>query len=188
MMNDLDPKQAGDAHLGMGWTALFKGDKAGAKSHAERARAEGQNVDKLVRQIEMLEKAPQQATALKAEDVAAEAAPRVKDIGTLVNQLRTGASAAKVAACRELSAHGAAAVQFLSYAVRADRDRNVKVACAGTLEKMGPVAKGAAADLRAALNDLPTPKPLANAAEQAEQAKWDAVGNAIGAAIRSIER
>jgi len=157
---ELDPTTAGEVYNGIAWCYFFKKDIASAKSHADKAKAGGRNVESLLQNIDRYEKALARSKEEAERELAQVKEPRDETLGlgSIAAALRSKDPGARLNACRALTQFRAQAVPYLTGVVQEDPSFVVRAAAAKALGDIGPAAKDA----------LPTLKYWATAPRQIE--------------------
>jgi tetratricopeptide (TPR) repeat protein len=176
----LDPKLAGEANNGTAWDYYFKKDYAKAKEFAAKAKAEGRNVDKLVKTIDDTEKGIAQADAAQRQ---------------LQENQRQTAAAASGDDCARLIMKGSVAErrtcatkmrdkEYLIYAVYNDRDFGVRSAAVTSLGNLGD--KSVCGQLRQLGNNNPYEKTIMTPEEQKQFVAYEDFRKVVRAAIAKL--
>lgn len=185
----LDAKLKGEALNGKAWAQYFKKDIAGAKATAAEAKTQGRNVAQLLSAIDKVEKGQAQAEA--DEEARRSMRTEAKSNGgggieSPASRCMRGSVGERRAGCSELAKFGAAAVEYLVYAVVNDRDFGVRAAAANSLGAIGGAAKSACAQLRNMANNNPYEKTIMTPEEQKQFVAYEDLRKSFRAAVAKI--
>ena len=185
---ELDAKLAGEAHNGTAWDYYFKKDMVKAKEFTAKAKAEGRNVDKLVKTIDDFEKGIARAEdaqkQLQENQKAAAAGGGGGGIDACARTIMRGAPAERRTCATEMRKYGKAAVEYLIYAVFNDRDFGVRSAAVQSLGAIGD--KSVCGQLRQLANNNPYEKTIMSPEEQQQFVRYEDFRKVVRAAVAQI--
>jgi tetratricopeptide (TPR) repeat protein len=163
---ELDPKLAGEAHNGTAWDYYFKKDMVKAREFANKAKAEGRNVDKLLKTIDDFEKGLARAEDAQKQLQENQRIQAQADTGVdgAARRIMRGSPADRRAAAAEMARYGKPATQYLIYAVYNDKDFGVRTAALQSLGSIGD--KSVCDEVRRLAGNNPYEKTIMTPEEQ----------------------
>lgn len=182
----LDPKMAGEAHNGTAWAYYFKKDMVKAKEFAAKAKEEGRNVTGLLKTISDFEtgKAQAEQEAQRQFQQNQKAATQAEGIDGAARRIMRGSPAERRAAATELGRFGKPAVEYLAYAVSADRDFGVRTAAVQSLGTIGD--KSVCRQLKGLAANNPYEKTIMTPEEQRQFVAYEDYRKVVRAVLAKL--